>query len=112
MIADGSEEFCQRLKESLERVPGWEVTDLATDGLQAVERLQQSKPDVLVLDFMAAPPRVTLNGENSIQRCTRDSTFVGMALDVGENVFWYEAEAGDVNTMSVSIEYFDRYMGV
>ena len=52
MIADGSEEFCQRLKESLERVPGWEVTDLATDGLQAVERLQQSKLDVLVLDLL------------------------------------------------------------
>ena len=68
--------------------------------------------DVLVLDFMAAPPRVTLNGENSIQRCTRDSTFVGMVLGVGENTFWYEAEAGDVNTMKVSIVYYDRYMGV
>ena len=68
--------------------------------------------DVLVLDFMAAPPRVTLNGANSIQRCTRDSTFVGMVLGVGENTFWYEAEAGDVNTMKVSIVYYDRYMGV
>ena len=68
--------------------------------------------DVLVLDFMAAPPRVTLNGENSIQRCTRDSTFVGMVLGVGENTFWYEASEGDVNTMKVSIVYYDRYMGV
>ena len=68
--------------------------------------------DVLVLDFMAAPPRVTLNGENSIQRCTRDSTFVGMVLGVGENTFYYEAEQGDVNTMKVSIVYYDRYMGV
>ena len=68
--------------------------------------------DVLVLDFMAAPPRVTLNGENSIQRCTRDSTFVGMVLGVGENTFWYEASEGDVNTMRVSIVYYDRYMGV
>ena len=68
--------------------------------------------DVLVLDFMAAPPKVTLNGENSIQRCTRDSTFVGMVLGVGENTFWYEAEQGDVNTMKVSIVYYDRYMGV
>ena len=68
--------------------------------------------DVLVLDFMAAPPKVTLNGENSIQRCTRDSTFVGMTLAVGDNTFWYEAEAGDVNTMKVSIVYYDRYMGV
>ena len=68
--------------------------------------------DVLVLDFMAAPPRVTLNGENSIQRCTRDSTFVGMVLGVGANTFYYEAEQGDVNTMKVSIVYYDRYMGV
>ena len=68
--------------------------------------------DVLVLDFMAAPPRVTLNGANSIQRCTRDSTFVGMVLGVGENTFYYEAEQGDVNTMKVSIVYYDRYMGV
>ena len=68
--------------------------------------------DVLVLDFMAAPPKVTLNGENSIQRCTRDSTFVGMVLGVGENTFWYEAQTGDVNTMKVSIVYYDRYMGV
>ena len=68
--------------------------------------------DELVLDFMAAPPRVTLNGENSIQRCTRDSTFVGMVLEVGDNVFTYEVESGDVNTMEVSIVYYDRYMGV
>ena len=68
--------------------------------------------DVLVLDFMAAPPKVTLNGENSIQRCTRDSTFVGMVLGVGENTFWYESSEGDVNTMKVSIVYYDRYMGV
>lgn len=68
--------------------------------------------DVLVLDFMAAPPEVTLNGENSIQRCTRDSTFVGMVLGVGENTFWYESSGGDVNTMKVSIVYYDRYMGV
>ena len=68
--------------------------------------------DVLVLDFMAAPPKVTLNGENSIQRCTRDSTFVGMVLGVGANTFWYEAAQGDVNTMGVSIVYYDRYMGV
>ena len=68
--------------------------------------------DVLVLDFMSAPPKVTLNGANSIQRCTRDSTFVGMVLGVGENTFWYESSVGDVNTMKVSIVYYDRYMGV
>ena len=68
--------------------------------------------DVLVLDFMAAPPKVTINGANSISVCTRDSTFVGMVLDVGPNLFTYSAESGDVNTMTVSIVHYDLYMGV
>lgn len=68
--------------------------------------------DVLVIDFMASPPTVTVNGANAIQRCSRDSTFIGMTLDVGENLFTYEAESGDVNTMSVSMVRYDRYLGV
>ena len=68
--------------------------------------------DSLVLDFMASPPSVTVNGENAIQSCSRDSNFVQMQLAVGENTFWYEAGSGDVNTMRVSIVYYDRYMGV
>lgn len=68
--------------------------------------------DALVIDFMAAPPRVTINGANSISVCSRDSTFVGMVLDVGPNLFTYSAEQGDVNTMTVSIVHYDLYMGV
>ena len=68
--------------------------------------------DELVIDFMAAPPTVTINGANQIQACTRDSVFVGMVLDLGANTFWYEAEDGDVNAMTVSIVYYERYMGV
>lgn len=68
--------------------------------------------DVLLIDFMASPPTVMLNGEESIQRCTRDSTFVGMVLDVGSNKFSYSVEEGDVNTLIVSIVYYERYMGV
>ena len=41
LIADGSEELCQRLKEALEQTPGWQVTAVATDGQQAVELLQR-----------------------------------------------------------------------
>ena len=52
MIADGSEELCQRLKESLEQVTGWEVAGTACDGLQAVEKLEQLKPDILILDLL------------------------------------------------------------
>lgn len=66
----------------------------------------------LVIDFMAAPPKVEIDGENAIQMCSRDSVFVGQVLNVGANRFWYDAESGDVNTMKVSIVYYERYMGV
>lgn len=68
--------------------------------------------DVLTIDFMAAPPRVEVNGVNSIQSCTRDSNFVGMVLRTGENRFSYEFGSGDVNNAKVSIVYYERYMGV
>lgn len=68
--------------------------------------------DELILDFMAAPPAVTLNGEKAIQLCSRDSDFLGMVLDVGNNTFFYEVDEGDVNTLKVSIVYYDRYLGV
>lgn len=78
-----------------------------------VKVVWQFQPDdVLVIDFMAAPPTVTINGESEIQACTRDSVFVGMVLDLGANTFTYEVEEGDVNTMNVSIIYYERYMGV
>ena len=52
MIADGSEIFCQELKQTLEQLPSWEVVGLAGDGQQAVELLQKQKPDVLILDLL------------------------------------------------------------
>lgn len=52
LIADGSEDFCQELKQTLEKRPGWEVAGLAGDGQQAVELLQKLKPDVLVMDLL------------------------------------------------------------
>ena len=52
LIADGSEEFCQRLKEALEQAADWEVVGAACDGLQAAELLGKLRPDVLVLDLL------------------------------------------------------------
>lgn len=68
--------------------------------------------DLLVIDFEAAPPRVTINGQNSIQMCSRDSDFVGMTLEPGGNTFTYEVGEGQVQTMTVRMLYYDRYLGV
>ena len=68
--------------------------------------------DVLAIDFMATPMRVTINGDNAINKCSRDSVFTGQVLEVGSNRFRYEVEEGDVNSMTVSITYYERFMGV
>ncbi len=52
LIADGSEEFCLKLKEAVEQESNWEVIGTATDGVEAVELLQKARPDVILLDLL------------------------------------------------------------
>ena len=52
MIADNSEEFCLKLKASIERETNWEVIGTALSGNDAVKMLQVSQPDVLLLDLL------------------------------------------------------------
>lgn len=54
LIADGSEEFCEHLRVTLERECGCEVVGTAQDGIRAVSLLKEQLPDVLILD-MALP---------------------------------------------------------
>lgn len=69
--------------------------------------------DVLTIDFTSAPPRVLKNGENVIGRCSRDSNFTDMQLDVGANDFGYTC-GNVVNRplMDVRILFNKRYLGV
>lgn len=69
--------------------------------------------DVIEIDFEAAPPRVTVNGENRIQDTSRDSNFIGMQMQVGENVFNYTCDnAANRPFMSVQINFWKKYLGV
>ena len=52
LIADSNEDFCREMSAMFEATPGWEVVGTAFDGLQTVELLQKTKPDVMVLDLM------------------------------------------------------------
>ena len=69
--------------------------------------------DVLEIDFTKAPPTVTKNGVNIIGKCSRDSNFTGMAMQVGPNVFQYTCD-NSVNRpyMDVQILFHKRYLGV
>lgn len=69
--------------------------------------------DVIEIDFEAAPPRVTVNGENRIQDTSRDSNFIGMQMQVGENVFNYTCDnVANRPLMSVQINFWKKYLGV
>jgi len=51
-IADSTEDFCASLTAALNKAEGFHVLGTANDGEQAIARIAQLKPDVLVLDLM------------------------------------------------------------
>ena len=53
-IADSTEDFCASLCGALKQATGFQVVGTAADGEQAIAKIQQLKPDVLVLDLMLA----------------------------------------------------------
>ena len=54
MIADNSEEFCVSLSTALQRTERFNLVGTACDGEQALQLLEERKPDILVLDLMLA----------------------------------------------------------
>lgn len=75
---------------------------------------QFKRGDVLTIDFEAAPPKVEKNGVNIIHKCSRDSNFTGMQLDVGRNVFQYTCDDPEHarGLMGVKVLYNDLYLGL
>ena len=53
-IADSAEEFCTSLTAALHHTGGFQVIGTASDGDTALRRIQETKPQVLVLDLMLA----------------------------------------------------------
>lgn len=71
------------------------------------------KGDMLEIDFTAAPPRVEKNGNNVIQLTSRDSTFIGMEMGTGPNVFNYTCSNESLRPlMIVQIQFWKRYLGM
>lgn len=70
--------------------------------------------DVLLIDFEAMPaPAVTLNGESVIMRASRDSTFTGMEMGVGDNVFSFEVDNEENRSLArVQVLFHAKYTAV
>lgn len=79
--------------------------------IQVIDRFVRG--DVLEIDFTKAPPTVTKNGVNIIGKCSRDSNFTGMAMQVGPNVFQYScSNSQNRPLMDVRILFYRKYLGV
>ncbi len=50
LLADDNKDFCDILKNYLDKQPEIEVLDMAFDGVQAYEKIMELKPDVVLLD--------------------------------------------------------------
>lgn len=51
LIADGNENFCEQLKDILKKTDEYALAGIAADGLEAKKLLQQTHPDILILDL-------------------------------------------------------------
>ena len=52
LIADNSEDFCTALGAALQRTERFTVAGIANDGEQAMQLMEERRPDILVLDLM------------------------------------------------------------
>ena len=69
--------------------------------------------DVAEVDFESSPPKVTVNGRNAINLCSRDSNFTGMRMQVGANVFGFEIDnPGNRAFAHVQVLFTRKYLGV
>lgn len=67
LIADDHDVMRQGTQAVIQRVPGWEVCGLATNGRDAVSRAIELKPDVVILD-MSMPQLNGLDATIQIKR--------------------------------------------
>jgi len=67
LILDDSALIRRMIREKLEREGGWEVSGEAANGREAIEKAEQLKPDLIVLD-LAMPVMNGLEAARDLQR--------------------------------------------
>jgi CheY-like chemotaxis protein len=89
LIADDNEILRDRLAELIERHGGWEVCAIVGNGQQAVEKAEELKPDLIVLD-LAMP---VMNGLQAARKIGQRMPSVPILIYTLHNSSWVELEA-------------------
>lgn len=77
--------------------------------VRIIDTLQSG--DVYTIDFVSKPPKIKKNGVNSIGKIDKTSSLIGMSIEVGGDVFGFDADSGS-NNMQVNIYRHKRYNGI
>ncbi|MDF9408488.1 MAG: Stage 0 sporulation protein A [Pelotomaculum sp. PtaB.Bin013] len=71
MIADDNREFCELLKEFINQQEDLDLIGIAYNGLDALQMIRESNPDIIVLDIIMPH----LDGIGVLEKLVSDSTF-------------------------------------
>lgn len=86
---------------------------ISKDGYHVEIDVVMVDSDVLLIDFRATPPEVTLNGEDIMEKTTRDSNFEDMEMKAGDNVFEFTCENMESRTLAeVQVLYNERFVSI
>lgn len=74
IIADGEKDYLTALSNSLQAQDDIDVVAAVGDGMQALEKVRELKPDLLLIDLMLPQ----LNGTDVVQRIVEDGIKIGV----------------------------------
>ena len=85
LLVDDSEPFRQSLLSTLQEISGLSITGEAADGLEAVQKAESIKPDIILLD-VGLPKLNGLNTAELIRKCSPESKIVFLTNETDPDV--------------------------
>ena len=104
LIADDKRHIRQELRNLLERHQGWEVCTEAGDGVQAVNRAKQYRPDLVILD-LAMPELNGFQAASQISQALPDVPILMLTLYASPQVEKEAEKVGVKRVISKSTSY-------
>lgn len=90
LIVDDNNDFSVLLSAFLSAVPGFEIVGIASDGLCAVEKIHETKPDVVLLDIVM-PEADGLEVLRQIKLTGKNNPFVIVLSAMGMKEIYQQA---------------------
>ena len=104
LIADDKRHIRQELRNLLEGHQGWEVCTEAGDGVQAVNRAKQYRPDLVILD-LAMPELNGFQAASQISQALPDVPILMLTLYASPQVEKEAEKVGVKRVISKSTSY-------